>query len=239
MHQLLKRLAQLWKEQGYPRLMSFVATAGFAWLGICLLLIFGLAQLADEVLEQEAFAFDETILLWIHQFSTPWLDQVMLAITQLGNPAVVVPLTFIGLSWLLWKRKWPIAAIFALNCVGGAILSTGLKLFFSKPRPQLWPQLITETTYSFPSGHALGSMVLYGFSSYLLAQQFPRQRRWIYGFATLLIGGIGFSRLYLGVHWPTDVIAGYSVGFLWMSVCIALLRLKARSLAKTSRLEGK
>jgi hypothetical protein len=78
MHQLLKRLAQLWKEQGYPRLMSFVATAGFAWLGICLLLIFGLAQLADEVLEQEAFAFDETILLWIHQFSTPWLDQVML-----------------------------------------------------------------------------------------------------------------------------------------------------------------
>jgi membrane-associated phospholipid phosphatase len=238
MHPLLKRLAQFWKDQGYPRFLSFVATAGFAWLGICLLLIFGLAQLGEEVLEQEAFAFDEAILLWIHQFSPPWLDQAMLMITRLGNPSVVLPLAFIGLVWLLWNRQWLIAAIFALNCVGGAILSAGLKVFFGKPRPQLWPQLITETTYSFPSGHALGSMVLYGFSSYLLAQQFPHQRRWIYGCATLLIGSIGFSRLYLGVHWPTDVIAGYSVGFLWMSVCIGLLRLAARYLAKTSSLRG-
>ena len=238
MHQLLKRLAQLWKDQGHPRLMSFVATAGFAWLGVCLLLLLGLTQLAEEVLEQEAFALDEVILLWIHQFSTPWLDQAMLVVTQLGNPGVVVPLTFIGLSWLLWQRRWRIAAIFALNCIGGAVLSTGLKVFFGKPRPQLWPQLITETTYSFPSGHALGAMVLYGFSSYLLAQQFPRQRKRIFGLATLLIGGIGFSRLYLGVHWPTDVIAGYSVGFLWISVCIGLLRLETRFLAISSRSEG-
>ena len=235
MLQLLKRLARFWKEQGHPRLMSFVATAGFVWLGVCLILLLGLAQLAEEVLEQEAFAFDEAILLWIHQFSHPWLDQIMLMITRLGNPSVVIPLTFIGLGWLLRQRKWRIAAIFALNCVGGAVLSTGLKVFFGKPRPQLWPQLITETTYSFPSGHALGSMVLYGFSSYLLAQQFPMQRRWIYGVATLLIGGIGFSRLYLGVHWPTDVIAGYSVGFLWISVCIGLLRLEARFMAVASR----
>ncbi|MBD0335126.1 MAG: phosphatase PAP2 family protein [Cyanobacteria bacterium Co-bin13] len=231
MQQTLKQLARLWMREVHPRLMSFVATVGFLWLGVCLLLLLGLAQLADEVLEQEAFIFDEAILLWIHQFANPLLDQIMLAVTRLGDPSTVIPLTFIGLIWLWWKWQRRVAAIFGLTCVGGAVLSTGLKIFFGKPRPRLWPQLITENAYSFPSGHALGSMVLYGFSAYLLAQRFPGHKRLIFGVAALLIGSIGFSRLYLGVHWPTDVIAGYSVGFLWISVCIGLLRLKTKRLS--------
>ncbi|WOD40221.1 phosphatase PAP2 family protein [Nodosilinea sp. E11] len=206
--------------------MSFVTTVGVLWLGFCLLLLLGLAELADEVLEQESFLLDEATLLWINQFTHPWLDRVMLAATRLGDPSTVVPLACIGFSLLLWRREWRVATLFAIACTGGAVLSIGLKLFFSKPRPQLWPQLITEHTYSFPSGHALGSMVLYGFSSYLLVQYFPQWRGLIYGLATLLIGAIGLSRIYLGVHWPTDVLAGYAIGFLWISGCIALLKLK-------------
>lgn len=137
-----------------------------------------------------------------------------------------------GFSWLWWHRQRTLAIVFAINCMGGAVLSIGLKLFFGQPRPALWPQIITEPTGSFPSGHALGSMVLYGFSVYLLAQRFPQYNRLIYGLAVLLISGIGLSRFCLGVHWPTDVLAGYGIGFLWVSGCIALLRLK---LSRVSR----
>jgi undecaprenyl-diphosphatase len=228
MQQTLKRLAQLWMQDVHPRLMSFVATAGAVWLGVCLLLLFGLASLSEEVLEQEAFAIDEMILLWVNQWTTPALDQIMLAVTRLGDPDIVVPLTCIGFVWLWWKWRWRIAAIFALTCIGGAVLSTSLKVFFSKSRPELWSQLITETSYSFPSGHALGSMVLYGFSAYLLAQCYKQQKWLIFSIAGVLIAGIGLSRIYLGVHWPTDVVAGYSIGFLWLSVCIGLFQLEVR-----------
>lgn len=228
MQETLKKLARLWIHEVHPRLMSFVATAEFVWLGVCLLLLFGLANLAEEVLEQEAFAFDEAVLLWINQFTNPVLDQVMLTVTRLGDPYIVVPLTCIGFFWFWWQWRWRVAVIFGVNCLGGAVLSNGLKLFFSKSRPELWAQLITETSYSFPSGHALGSMVLYGFSAFLLAQKFAAYKRLIYGLAILLISSIGFSRIYLGVHWPTDVLAGYAIGFLWISVSIGLVQLVTR-----------
>lgn len=228
MQETLKKLARLWMHEINPRLVSFITAAWVIWLGVCLLLLFGLANLAEEVLEQEAFAFDEAILLWINGFANPTLDRVMLTATRLGDPEVVVPLTCVGVVWLWWRWRWRIAAIFAITCIGGAVLSTGFKLLFEKARPALWPQLITETSYSFPSGHALGAMVLYGFSAYLLAQWFQPQKRLIYGVAALLIGSIGFSRIYLGVHWPTDVVAGYSIGFLWLSLCVGLLQLETR-----------
>ncbi|MBE9112358.1 phosphatase PAP2 family protein [Nodosilinea sp. LEGE 07298] len=233
MQETLKKLAKLWIREVHPRLMSFITAAGVVWLGVCLLLLFGLANLAEEVLEQEVFAFDEAILLWINQFANPVMDQVMLTATRLGDPDVVVPLTCIGVVWLWWRWRWRIAAIFAITCIGGAVLSTGFKLLFGKERPALWAQLITETSYSFPSGHALGSMVLYGFSAYLLAQRFQPQRWLIYGVAVLLIASIGFSRIYLGVHWPTDVVAGYSIGFLWLSLCVGLFQLETRRLGKS------
>ena len=222
----LKSLAEAWQRQIHPRLMSFIATVGLLWLGVCLLVLLGLAHLSDEVLEQEAFFFDEHILLWIHQWANPRLDQVMLAITRLGNPGTVVPLACIGISWLCWRRQWSRAMLFFITCLGGAVLSTGLKLAFSKTRPALWPQLITETTYSFPSGHALGSMVLYGLIAYLLAQHYAHLKGLIYATAAAIIGAIGLSRLYLGVHWPTDVLAGYGVGFLWLMFCTTLWHLK-------------
>ncbi|HEY9735935.1 MAG TPA: phosphatase PAP2 family protein [Trichocoleus sp.] len=226
---LLRKLAHVWTRRIHPQLTSFVTTIGVLWLGACLLILYIVGQLADEVLEREAFAFDETILLWINQFSTPVLDRVMLTVTQLGDPATVIPVTLISFC-AFWLRRYSLEAkMFAINCIGGAVLSTGLKLAFSKVRPQLWPQLIQETTYSFPSGHALGSVVLYGFLAYLLAQHHRQYKQLIYGLATVLIVAIGLSRLHLGVHWPTDVIAGYGIGFLWITVGIALLRLqKAR-----------
>lgn len=203
-----------------------MASLGTVGLGVCLCVLVAIAKLSNDVLEQEAFAFDQTTLLWIHQFANPFLDVVMLTITHLGNPVVVVPTSVIVFVWLWWQRHRAEAYVFGLNCIGGAILGTGLKLVFGKVRPQLWPQLINETTFSYPSGHALGSMILYGFLAYVLATLYPRFCWVFYGLASLLISAIGLSRLYLGVHWPTDIIGGYGIGFLWLSICITLLKLQ-------------
>lgn len=194
------------------------------WIA-CVLILLVLSQLFEEVLEQQAFEFDREILLWINQWSTPVLDQVMLLVTRLGNPATFMGVVAGSLIWMVMTRGFPEAIVFLVACVGGGLLNQEMKLFFARQRPQLWERLVNETTFSFPSGHAMGSLIVYGLLAYILATELSRQAGWIYGAATLLIGAIGFSRLYLGVHWPTDVIAGYGVGFLWVVVCIVLLKL--------------
>lgn len=228
----LKTLVHFWVDQLHSQLTSLIVTLGTVGLGICLLILLAIAKLSNEVLQQEAFVFDTTTLLWIHQFSSPSLDAVMLTITRLGNPSIVVPGSIISFTLLWWQHHRQEAYLFAVNCLGGAVLANGLKLIFNKPRPQLWPQLITETTFSYPSGHALGSMVFYGFLAYLLARLYPQGAVIIYGLATLVISAIGCSRLYLGVHWPTDIIGGYGIGFLWLSICITMLKVRTMQLEK-------
>ncbi len=226
MRNLFSQFADLWMQKIHPRVASFVAFFGLFWLIICILATYILAELSDEVLEQQAFVFDEHILLFIHQFSSPWLDTIVVGITRIGDPKTVVPLSAVAF-FCLWLKRYRIEAkIFALDTLGGAVLSYFLKLAFNKVRPQLWDSPIVETTYSYPSGHALGSVVLYGFLSYIFATLYPRFAGWFYGVAAFLIVSIGLSRLYLGVHWPTDIIGGYCIGFLWITVCITLLRLQ-------------
>ena len=221
----LHKLVRFWLKI-YPKISALIATIGFFGLASCLLIIYVLSELSEEVLEREAFAFDKTILLWIHSFANPTLDRIMLGITRLGDPITVVVIVVIALAIMWWRHYRLEAKIFFLNCIGGVILSDGLKLAFSKSRPQLWDSIISEETYSYPSGHALGSMIVYGFLANLLSDRYPRYAMTIYSVATIIIGAIGLSRLYLGVHWPTDVIAGYGVGFLWITLTITMLNLQ-------------
>lgn len=192
------------------------------WLIGYLLVLSIVAWLCTEVWEREAFSFDRSLLLWIHQFATPQLDRVMLFITALGNPGSVVTVFISMLAWLGMKRRYADGIRFIIVCVGGASISYVMKLFFAKPRPELWTRLISETSFSFPSGHAVGSMVVYGFISYILAIKFPIYKRYIYAAGSILIIAIGFSRLYLGVHYLTDIIAGYGVGILWLTTCLKI-----------------
>jgi membrane-associated phospholipid phosphatase len=223
---LVRKLANFWRQKLHRPLASLVTTIGTVGLISCLLIIYVLAQLSDEVLEQEAFAFDRTVLLGIHQFANPTLDRLMLMITNLGDPHTVVAIAISAFSILWWRRYYQEAKIFVIDCLGGVILSYGLKLVFSKPRPNLWQSAIEETSFSYPSGHALGSTILYGFLAYILATRYPQFASLIYASAVLLIAAIGLSRLYLGVHWPTDIIAGYSIGFLWVMFCTTMLKLQ-------------
>ena len=223
---MLKRLLKFWLQKIYPSLALLITTVGTVGLGCCLLSIWIMTHLFRELLEQESFAFDKATLLWIHQFANPSLDALMLAVTKLADPEVAIPLVVLTVGLLVWRRCFQEAQIFFIACLGGAILNVGLKLVFSRPRPELWPRLIAETSFSFPSGHALGSVVLYGMIGYLLAQAYPHLSRVICGLTLSLIAAISLSRLYLGVHWPTDIIAGWSIGFLWVMVCITLLKLQ-------------
>jgi membrane-associated phospholipid phosphatase len=188
-----------------------------------LILLTGLTWLGQEVLERESLPIDPPLLLQIHQWANPVLDQVMLGITRLADPEVVVVVVAITLGWLVQRRQWRSAVMLLFACLGTLIINQAMKLTFARPRPLLWPRLIQETSYGFPSGHALGSIVLYGFLAYLLVRRYPGQARSIYGIAAGLISAIGFSRLYLGVHYPTDVLAGYAVGLLWLMICIVMI----------------
>ena len=192
-----------------------------------LLVILVLLALSSAVYLEQVFPIDTTILEAVRQLESTVMNWIMVGVTRLGDPFLTVPAVFVIFT-LLWVRKHrQEAKFFALNCFGGAVLSTCLKVFFGKTRPALWDSPIVETTFSYPSGHALGSVVLYGFLAYLLRRRLPQYQGWIYGGAIALCLVIGFSRLYLGVHWPTDLLGGYIIGFLWTSRCIVLLKKKA------------
>ena len=190
------------------------------WLSGYLLILGVVAWLCTEAWEREAVSFDRSSLLWIHQFANPQLDGVMLFITALGNPPMVITVFTATIIWLGIKRRSADVVRFAAVCVGGVLINQVMKLFFAKPRPELWTRLISEYSFSFPSGHAVGSMVIYGFITYIFAKELVQYRNYIYFVASMLILAIGFSRLYLGVHYPTDIIAGYGIGFLWLMTCL-------------------
>ena len=226
MMQISQKLLEFWRNKIHLRITSLIATVGTVGIVSCLLIIYIVAQISDEVLDKEAFAFDKVILLWVHSFANPTLDRLMHTITSLNDPDIVSVIAGVGLLLLIWKKCYPEAKIFIVNCAGGVILSYGLKSVFGKTRPDLWDAAITEVSFSYPSGHALGSTVLYGFLAYLFATRFPQFAWLIYPMAVSLIGAIGMSRLYLGVHWPTDIIGGYGIGFLWLTFCITMLKLQ-------------
>ncbi len=208
---------------------------GTGSLAGCFLLLLSLGWLCQEVLEKETFRWDTAVLLGLHQWANPVLDTVMLSITRLGDPEFVVVIVAVSFGWLLWQQQRLKAGMLLIVCFGTLLLNQGMKLAFARPRPLLWQRLIQETSYGFPSGHALGSLVLYGFMAYVLVNRYPQNARSIYSISVGLIGLIGLSRLYLGVHYPTDILAGYAVGFLWLMTCIVMLRFSSGRLMAMNR----
>lgn len=223
---VLQKLVKFWLNNVHSPIAFLIATVGTVGLVSCLIIIYIVAQISDEVLDREAFAFDKTILLWIHSWANPTLDNIMRWFTRLNDPSTVIALAILVLGILLWRHYYSEAQIFVINCLGGVVLSYGLKSVFGKARPDLWQSAIEDLSFSYPSGHALGSTVLYGFIAYLIATNYSQFSLLVYAVAVCLIGAIGLSRLYLGVHWPTDIIGGYGIGFLWLTFCITMLKLK-------------
>jgi undecaprenyl-diphosphatase len=184
--------------------------------------------LADEVLEGETSHVDETLLLMMRNptdHSDPlgprWLEELGRDITALGGMGILTLFTFLAAGYLLMlgKRR---AALLALLAIGGGFaLSVMLKHGFDRPRPDLVPHFTYVYTRSFPSGHSMGAALTYLTLGALLARIHERRRLKIYflTWAMLLTFLVGVSRIYMGVHWPTDVLAGWVAGAVWAFAC--------------------
>ncbi|MEE3718993.1 phosphatase PAP2 family protein [Tumidithrix elongata RA019] len=229
----LEKLAAFWVQHVSPKIALLSVTVGIAGLTGCAFCLWVVDSLLIRTIPN-LYPTEVEMLQWIHQFANPFLDMLMLLVTKLSNPEIAVPIGLVTLVTLLIQQAHLEAWIVTIAGLGAIFLNKGLKPMFARLRPDLYPQLIQENSFSFPSGHALGTVVLYGAIAYLLAKHYPHYRIWIYLLAAILVMAVGLSRLYLGVHWPTDVLAGWAIGLLWLITCIVMLQLqKLQTLKQT------
>ncbi|MEQ6378206.1 phosphatase PAP2 family protein [Bacillaceae bacterium S4-13-56] len=182
-------------------------------------------EIGEELLGSEIKAFDSTIIDFLKTIETDLLDQMMILVTELGSVWFLTAMCILVIL-LLWFRAndwWGIGAFIVANG-GGALLTQVLKEYYNRGRPSINPE-IDAIGYSFPSGHSMGSLIFYGFTIYLvLRSNRSKTLKTLYiTIAGLLIFFIGFSRIYLGAHFPSDVLAGYLAGTAWMMLCILAL----------------
>lgn len=209
-----------------------------------LLCLYVFLEFADEVLEQEAFFFDSIIMQFVYSLRSPGMTEFMLFITALGGSFLVyLAVILIGIFLIKKHEREAILVTFILGM--GIVLNYILKWFTQRPRPDLGP-LVTENFYSFPSGHAMNSFIFYTTFSYFF-YHFTGNKKWTFWvsfFSGLLIFLIGVSRIYLGVHYPSDVVAGYIAGFIWfVSVLLAektiiFFKLSHEARQATNKLRG-
>jgi undecaprenyl-diphosphatase len=201
--------------------LTFVAAVWLAaGLAFSAFVIWAFFELADEVLEGDSRAFDRAVLLWIHRNVPEWLDGPMRLVTALGYYYVVVPLLAVAV-YLFYRRGWRLSAVLLAVSTGGSIvLTTVLKDVFQRARPELFDSGYQASFYSFPSGHATVAVGFYGMLTVIMAYRLEGLARWAVAVSgVLVVLMIGFSRLYLGVHYPTDILAGYLSALLWL-VCV-------------------
>lgn len=191
-----------------PLLVSFLLAA------LCLM---SFAWLAEEVGEGETRQIDTTVRMAVHGVAAPIWTELARALSLLGSTLVTAILGTVLTAWLVWKNQRHHAIILAATLLGAAALDGTLKLAFRRPRPQPFFDTPLPASYSFPSGHALFAVCMYLTIAWILAAEYPRARWATWTVALLLILGIGLSRIYLGVHYPTDVLGGYLAGFVWVS----------------------
>ena len=199
----------LTRRLGLTLLVGLVVAAGA--------LIF-FARLADEMLEGDAKQFDEWVRSSIHQLGSPGVTFVMRFVTVFGAPLVLFSLTLIvGLGFLA-KKKYRAMILLVATVAGSSLLNEVLKLSFHRTRPSPFFETELPASFSFPSGHALMSFCFYSTLAALISARSNSRliRIIVWAAAVLLITTVGISRIYLGVHYPSDVVAGYTAAFIWV-----------------------
>ncbi len=217
-----------WLHVAFDRAHSLVGALGIFVVAGLLAGIAGtgaFVKLASEVREGETQPFDESVIRWMGAHQSTTLDAIMVEVTALGTGTVVLMIVVVaGLFLTLTHHKYP-AILLVVATGGGLVLNGVLKLGFNRPRPTIFVPAIQAVSSSFPSGHAMSSAIVYGTVAYLAARLHRRRwTRWaVMTFAFVVIVLISFSRMYLGVHYPSDVVAGVIIGLAWAGFCMATL----------------
>lgn len=233
----------------YPRVHKFVAarlTPGeelglHFTVGIALMLfaawVFG--GIAEEVVEAEEITLlDDWLARWFNARATPAFTQAMMYVTHAHNTAgMLIMTTALGIYFYLRKAQYWLLALL-LSVPGGMLLNVILKHVFQRARPSLENPLLTLTTYSFPSGHTVAATLFYGLiAAYLVGQSSRWKTRFLIVLgACVMVGLVGLSRMYLGVHYLTDVLAAIAEGCGWLAICITgVSTLRRRRAARATR----
>lgn len=215
LHRLRLVVHGIYAAGGILLVIGLVVAIGALW---------ALAVLTQDVLAGETLRLDVGALNWFAQYTSPRRDIRALEITSLGSGTVVLAMSVIVGAILALFGHRPYALLIALSVGGGWILSPLLKGLFGRDRPQVVDWRVPHAGLdSFPSGHAMMGMVLYATLAYVVHR--VGQRAWVSALAivlaALIVALIGITRVYLGVHYPTDVLAGFAVGFAWTVFCAA------------------
>ena len=185
--------------RGWILALLFMLSAGFLFY-----------ELAVGIKLEEGFAWDESVMLAVHSLSRPWLDTLFTAITHTADIWILIPLAITVV--VLWRRsEKTTAALVVTSLAAGFILSTLFKVQYARPRPDVFPPLVVEHSYSFPSGHTMAAVSFYGLLAILLWQ---RGHRLLAVVAALWVLLVAFSRVYLGAHYPSDVLASLALGII-------------------------
>lgn len=203
-------------------------------LALIVLGVWGLAELTDEVLEGSTSSLDQTLLLMLRQDGNPdiprgpwWLREMGRDLTALGGVAALMLATLATAGFFVLTRAYRSTVFLLVSVSGGILISTFAKDIFNRPRPDLVAHGSLVESASFPSGHAMMAAVTYLTLGILIAKALPQRRlkAYVLGIAILLTLLVGVSRVYLGVHWPTDVLAGWVAGAAWAIGCFLVSRM--------------
>lgn len=191
------------------------------------------ARLFDFVQDhgKQVTPFDRAILFWMYHHRTHSLTQAARILAFLGSPPVIVGLALVSaLIGLFWHKVRGAAWSLPIAILGSALIIQGVKLVIKRPRPSFFDPLLHESGYSFPSGHSLIAMVVYGLLGYFALHLFKNvwARLAVRVLTVLVVIAIGVSRVYVGVHYPTDVLAGWIAGVPWLITCLGLHEVLAR-----------
>ena len=190
--------------------------------------LFGMAKLASEVFEGDTFAIDKAIMRALRTagdaselVGPAWIKLAMIDLTALGGAPVLTLVTVLATGSLVAMRRYSTAGFVVLSVSCGAVLSFIIKGIFVRPRPEIVPHLVEATSTSFPSGHAMNSAIVYLTLAVLLARSEASRHIQFYliGAAIFLTLLVGTTRVFLGVHWPSDVLAGWVIGAAWAALC--------------------
>jgi undecaprenyl-diphosphatase len=225
----------------FPRSSAFLgrrfSTAEYLGLHLTLGLLLSLAALwvfagiAEDVIHHDPITqFDLEVAHALHSYNSSAVLSIATTLTLAGSPVVIVPLALVVGAILIQRRQWIFLWGWLTALAGGAALDTALKMLFRRPRPVWEDPWAVAHGWSFPSGHAMGSLVAYGMIAYLAV---GTRREWslkiaVIGGLSLLILLIGLTRLYLGVHYFSDVIGGYAAGAVWLASCISACEVARR-----------